>query len=83
MDFSDYSIMRAGPLVTFLSLCCLKTILADQSLLYLDEIRSLSELPMDKLIRIKSSLGSGNGKPLSIVTFNKLCLLKQFRIEDY
>ncbi|EZA50885.1 hypothetical protein X777_10854 [Ooceraea biroi] len=36
-------------------------IFADQSLLYLDEIRSLSELPMDKLIRIKSSFGSGNG----------------------
>ncbi|CAL1680780.1 unnamed protein product [Lasius platythorax] len=30
----------------------------EQSLLYLDEVRSLSELPMDKLIQIKSSLGS-------------------------
>ncbi|RLU27074.1 hypothetical protein DMN91_000873 [Ooceraea biroi] len=47
--------------IIFFSLCILRMIFADQSLLYLDEIRSLSELPMDKLIRIKSSFGSGNG----------------------
>jgi len=39
----------------------------EQSSLYMDEVRSLSELPMNKLIQIRSSLGSPeNGKLLSL-----------------
>lgn len=49
-------------LVIFCVICVFKITSVDQSSLYLDEIRSLSELPMDKLIQIKSSLASGNGK---------------------
>ncbi|EFN81216.1 uncharacterized protein LOC105186201 [Harpegnathos saltator] len=41
--------------LTLCALCVLQTTCEEQSALYLDEIRSLSELPMDKLIQIKSS----------------------------
>lgn len=51
-------------LLTISALCALQTTCEEQSCLYLDEIRSLSELPMDKLIQIKSSLASENGKSL-------------------
>ncbi|XP_032684816.1 uncharacterized protein LOC116850528 [Odontomachus brunneus] len=47
-------------LLTFCAFCTLQTTCGEQSSLYLDEIRSLSELPMDKLIQIKSSLACGN-----------------------
>ncbi|XP_014477086.1 PREDICTED: uncharacterized protein LOC106745732 [Dinoponera quadriceps] len=47
-------------LLTFCAFCALQTTCEEQSSLYLDEIRSLSELPMDKLIQIKSSLASEN-----------------------
>lgn len=51
-------------LLTFCAFCALQTTCGEQSSLYLDEIRSLSELPMDKLIQIKSSLASENGEPV-------------------
>lgn len=52
-------------ILVFCAFCILKVVTEDQSLsLYLDEVRSLSELPMDKLIQIKSSLASENGKLL-------------------
>jgi len=51
-------------LLTFHVFCILKMTSGDQSSLYLNEIRSLSELPMNKLIHIRSSLASSNGKLL-------------------
>lgn len=49
-------------ILVFCAFCILKVTAEDQSSLYLDEVRSLSELPMNKLIQIRSSLASGNGK---------------------
>ncbi|XP_072767015.1 uncharacterized protein [Anoplolepis gracilipes] len=46
-------------LLIFYASCILKMAASgEQSSLYVDEVRSLSELPLDKLIQIKSSLGS-------------------------
>jgi len=42
----------------------LKMASGDQSSLYLNEIRSLSELPMNRLIHLRSSFASNNGKSL-------------------
>ncbi|XP_067214494.1 uncharacterized protein [Linepithema humile] len=47
-------------ILVFCAFYILKVASEDQSALHLDEIRSLSELPMDKLIQIKSSLASEN-----------------------
>ncbi|XP_039304461.1 uncharacterized protein LOC105200415 [Solenopsis invicta] len=47
-------------LLIFCAFYILKMTFGDQSSLYLNEIRSLSELPMDKLIHIKSSLANNN-----------------------
>ncbi|XP_011707014.1 PREDICTED: uncharacterized protein LOC105462182 [Wasmannia auropunctata] len=52
--------MYYGLLLLYCAFCILKMITGDQSFLYLNEIRSLSELPMDKLIHIRSSLASSN-----------------------
>ncbi len=41
----------------------------DQSSLYLNEIRSLSELPMNRLIHLRSSFASNNGKSFSLNKF--------------
>lgn len=57
-NFTKISNMYCGAVI-FFSLYTLKMILADQSLLYMDEIRSLSELPMEKLLQIKSAFGNG------------------------
>ncbi|XP_029178642.1 uncharacterized protein LOC114946357 [Nylanderia fulva] len=40
----------------FCASCTLQMASGERSLLYLDEVRSLSELPLEKLIQIKSSL---------------------------
>lgn len=54
-------------LLIFYASCILKMATGEQSSLYMDEVRSLSELPMNKLIQIRSSLGSPeNGKLLSL-----------------
>ncbi|GAB1860356.1 hypothetical protein CAJAP_01435 [Camponotus japonicus] len=45
-------------LLIFYASCILKMATGEQSSLYMDEVRSLSELPMNKLIQIRSSLGS-------------------------
>ncbi|XP_029669382.1 uncharacterized protein LOC115239157 isoform X2 [Formica exsecta] len=45
-------------LLIFYASCIFKMTSGEKSSLYVDEVRSLSELPMDKLIQIKSSLGS-------------------------
>ncbi|KAM0726081.1 hypothetical protein ACS0PU_008162 [Formica fusca] len=45
-------------LLIFYASCIFKMASGEKSSLYVDEVRSLSELPMDKLIQIKSSLGS-------------------------
>ncbi|XP_071571526.1 uncharacterized protein [Temnothorax nylanderi] len=47
-------------LLIFYAFCILKMTSGDPSSLYLNEIRSLSELPMDKLIHIRSSLANNN-----------------------
>ncbi|XP_028046329.1 uncharacterized protein LOC105832978 [Monomorium pharaonis] len=47
-------------LLIFCAFYILNLTFGDQSSLYLSEIRSLSELPMNKLIHIKSSLASNN-----------------------
>ncbi|KAL0124279.1 hypothetical protein PUN28_006257 [Cardiocondyla obscurior] len=47
-------------LLIIYALCVLKMTSGDYSPLYLNEIRSLSELPMNKLIYIKSSLTNNN-----------------------
>lgn len=49
-------------LLIFYGFCMLEVISGDQLSLYQNEIRSLSELPMDKLIQIKTCLASENGK---------------------
>lgn len=47
-------------LLIFCTFCIITS--GDHSSLYMNEIRSLSELPMDKLIHIRSSLANNNGK---------------------
>lgn len=51
-------------LLILCAFCIVKMTSGDQSSLYLNEIRSLSELPMDKLIHIRSFLASNHGKLL-------------------
>ncbi|XP_050462608.1 uncharacterized protein LOC126857329 [Cataglyphis hispanica] len=50
--------MHCCLLIIFYASCILKMTSSEKSSLYMDEVRSLSELPMDKLIQIRSSLGS-------------------------
>lgn len=65
-QISEYLTMHCNLLI-FYAFCILKMASGEQSSLYMDEVRSLSELPMNKLIQIRSSLESPeNGKLLSL-----------------
>lgn len=52
-------------LLIFCTFCIITS--GDHPSLYMNEIRSLSELPMDKLIHIRSSLANNNGQYESFI----------------
>lgn len=67
---ANFKMYRSAVYRASLIFCALSTVKitsGEESSLYLDEIRSLSELPMKKLIQIKSSLTGENGNFLQIL----------------